>query len=209
MKVRRLECEARALARPSHRLRAAAALRVIKVVASTREDVEDDEGFDDGYSSEGELLGGLISKDDNPYVTSSAERLRKRYGEYRVTATVAATSIVRTALVLQDVHADWGQPQSVAGLVNTDGYEDGVTIAPDGQTLFVQYGPYRWSSLLVFQESRANGGCGGNRLVPDRCTHPWLDTTMLSQFSTRQQLVDACMASAHGAPAASGCCSSV
>jgi diguanylate cyclase (GGDEF)-like protein len=38
---------------------------------------EDDEGFDDGYSSEGELLGGLISKDDNPYVTSSAERLRK------------------------------------------------------------------------------------------------------------------------------------
>lgn len=99
-------------------------------------------------------------------------------GEYRVTATLAATSIVRTALVLQDVHADWGQPQSVAGLVNTDGYEDGVTIAPDGQTLFVQYGPFRWSSLLVFQESRANGGCGGNRLVPDRCTHPWLDTTI-------------------------------
>ena len=99
-------------------------------------------------------------------------------GEYRVTATLASTSIVRTALVLQDVHADWGQPQSVAGLVNTEGYEDGVTIAPDGQTLFVQYGPFRWSSLLVFQESRANGGCGGNRLVPDRCTHPWLDTTI-------------------------------
>jgi hypothetical protein len=120
-------------------------------------------------------LGGLARTGDGSFVTTL---LPTTTGEYRVTATIGTTSLVRTALVLQDVHADWGQPQSVAGLVNTDGYEDGVTIAPDGQTLFVQYGPYRWSSLLVFQESRANGGCGGNRLVPDRCTHPWLDTTI-------------------------------
>jgi hypothetical protein len=99
-------------------------------------------------------------------------------GEYRVTASLGTATIARTALVLQDVHSDWGQPQAVTGLVNSDGYEDGVTIAPDGQTLFVQYGPFRWSSLLVFQESRGNGGCGGNRLVPDRCSHPWLDTTI-------------------------------
>jgi len=98
-------------------------------------------------------------------------------GEHRVTASLGATVSARTALVLQDVHADWGQPQAVEGLVNTEGYEDGITIAPDGETLFVQYGPFRWSSLLVFQEPRANGGCEGNRLVPVRCSHPWIDTT--------------------------------
>jgi hypothetical protein len=99
-------------------------------------------------------------------------------GEHRITATLGDVSIVRTALVVQDVHADWGQPMAVEGLVNTSGYEDGVTIAPDGQHLFVQYGPLRWSSLLVFAEPRASGGCGGNRLVPDRCSHPWLDTAI-------------------------------
>lgn len=99
-------------------------------------------------------------------------------GEHRITATVGDVSIARTALVMQDVHADWGQPMAVEGLVNTAGYEDGVTISPDGQHLFVQYGPLRWSSLLVFAEPRASGGCGGNRLVPDRCSHPWLDTAI-------------------------------
>lgn len=99
-------------------------------------------------------------------------------GEHRVTATQGTALLSRTVLVLQDVHADWGQPLAVEGLVNTAGYEDGITIAPDGNTLFVQYGPFRWASLLVFQESRANGGCGGNRLVPDRCSHPWIDTTL-------------------------------
>lgn len=99
-------------------------------------------------------------------------------GEHRVTATLGNATVARTALVLEDVHADWGQPQAVEGLVNTAGYEDGITIAPGGEYLFVQYGPYRWSSLLVFEEPRANGGCGGNRLVPDRCSHPWVDTTL-------------------------------
>ncbi|WP_455375589.1 hypothetical protein, partial [Kaarinaea lacus] len=62
-------------------------------------------------------------------------------GEHEVTVNYATTSITRTPLVVDGVHADWGQPESVPGLVNTAGYEDGVTITPDGEYLFVQYGP--------------------------------------------------------------------
>lgn len=76
---------------------------------------EDDEGFDDGYSSEGELLGGLISKDDNPYVTSSAERLRKRYGEYRVTADSRPRDLVENGLAadIARFKADRGISRSI------------------------------------------------------------------------------------------------
>lgn len=96
-------------------------------------------------------------------------------GEYAVTVSFKGETLTRTALVLQDVHADWGQPQSVPGYVNTAGYEDGVTITPDGQYLFVQTGPYRWSSIIVYLEPRDDGGCGDDRLVPDKCTHPWIN----------------------------------
>lgn len=99
-------------------------------------------------------------------------------GEYTVTATLDGGSASRTALVLEDVHADWGQPEMVAGPVSTAGYEDGVTITPDGRYLFVQYGPYYWGSLLVFDADRADGGCGGDRLSPTRCEHPWINETI-------------------------------
>jgi hypothetical protein len=101
-----------------------------------------------------------------------------RTGEYEVTVSHDTGSATRTALVLQDVHPDWEQPMSVPGLVNTAGWEDGVTITPDGEYLFVQTGPYRASSFFVFHLSRASGGCGGNRLNPTRCDHPWINETM-------------------------------
>ncbi|HHJ35119.1 MAG TPA: hypothetical protein ENJ87_05075, partial [Gammaproteobacteria bacterium] len=97
-------------------------------------------------------------------------------GEYPVTVSFETGSLTRTALVLKSVHADWGQPMSVPGLVNTEGYEDGATITPDGQYLFVQTGPQYFSGLFVFLAPRANGGCGGDRLNPVICHHPWLDT---------------------------------
>lgn len=84
------------------------------------------------------------------------------------------TSITRTALVLAYVHSDWGQPMAVPGLVNTEGYEDGITITPDGEYLFVQYGPLYFSGITLFNVARPNG-CGGDRLQPSRCTHSWLD----------------------------------
>jgi len=101
-------------------------------------------------------------------------------GEYPVTVSYANASITRTPLVLMEVHVDWDQPMSVPGYVNTEGYEDGVTITPDGEYLFVQTGPQYFSGLFVMLASRANGGCGGalSRLIPDRCNHPWIDNTI-------------------------------
>ena len=99
-------------------------------------------------------------------------------GEHSVKVSYENTTIERTALVLSTVHSDWGQPMAVSGLVNTAGYEDGVTISPDGEFLFVQYGPLYFSAFQLFNLPRENGGCGGNRLIPDRCTHPWLDNTI-------------------------------
>lgn len=99
-------------------------------------------------------------------------------GEHKVTVSLNDVSVERTPLVMQAVHADWGQPQAVPGYPNTAGYEDGVTITPDGEYLFVQTGPYRWSGLMVFNESRSNGGCGGHRLSPSRCNHDWIDYTI-------------------------------
>jgi len=99
-------------------------------------------------------------------------------GEYNVTIYYADVNLSKTALVVQDVHAGWGQPESVSGLVNTAGYEDGVTITPDGEYLFVQTGPFRMSSIFIYGMPRVNGGCGGERLVPDRCEHPWINETI-------------------------------
>ncbi len=96
-------------------------------------------------------------------------------GEHAVSVSYQSATIRRTALVLADVHADWGQPMAVEGLVNTAGYEDGVTITPDGEYLFVHYGPFYFSGLFLYEADRSNGGCGGSRLLPDRCTHAWID----------------------------------
>jgi len=99
-------------------------------------------------------------------------------GEHSVKVSYETATIKRTALVLHSVHSDWGQPMAVSGMVNTAGYEDGVTISPDGEYLFVQYGPLYFSAFQLFNLPRDNGGCGGHRLVPERCTHPWLDHTI-------------------------------
>ena len=99
-------------------------------------------------------------------------------GEHLVTVAYGTVSVTRTALVLETVDPGWGQPMAVEGLVNTAGYEDGVTVTPDGEYLFVQYGPHYFSGLHLFGLPRAAGGCGGDRLSPDRCTHPWIDSTI-------------------------------
>ena len=99
-------------------------------------------------------------------------------GEYQVTVSYDKTAITRTALVVDEVHSGWGQPMAVSGLVNTAGYEDGITITPDGEYLFVQYGPIYFSGIHLFEIDRSLGGCSGDRLNPTRCDHPWLDTTI-------------------------------
>lgn len=70
-------------------------------------------------------------------------------GAYPVTVSVDGATITRTALVFDTVGDGVGQPMAVPGtFVNTPGYEDGITITPDGQFLFVQYGPVYFSGIV-------------------------------------------------------------
>lgn len=99
-------------------------------------------------------------------------------GEHPFVIRAGDAELERTALVLRDVGQGLGQPMSVPGLVNTAGYEDGVTITPDGRYLFVQTGPAHFSGLVALGLPRAQGGCGGNRAEPEPCEHPWVNQTI-------------------------------
>ena len=72
-------------------------------------------------------------------------------GVYPVTVTYQTASASREALVFSTIHSDLGQPLSVPGDVNSEGYEDGITITPNGEYLFVQYGPLYFSGLLYYK----------------------------------------------------------
>lgn len=89
-------------------------------------------------------------------------------GEYPVTVSYGGVSKSGTALALFDVHADWGQPMSVEGLVNTEGYEDGPVISADGEWLFIQTGPIYNSGLVYFS---ASTGCNGTLVGCAATTH--------------------------------------
>lgn len=99
-------------------------------------------------------------------------------GEHPFTVTSGAATYARTALVMAEAAEGVGQAMAVPGLVNTQGYEDGVTITPDGEYIFVQTGPAYFSGLIVFQIPRAQGGCGGHRTDPTPCDHPWVNQTI-------------------------------
>ncbi|MEO0335093.1 MAG: Ig-like domain-containing protein [Pseudomonadota bacterium] len=122
--------------------------------------------------------GTLSSVVDNGDGTYSFTITPDDTGVYPVTVSYEGESITREAVVLQEVASGWGQPMSVPGYANTDGYEDGITITPDGEYLFVQTGPYYFSGFFVYDEPRTTGGCEGARLTPSRCTHPYIDNTI-------------------------------
>jgi hypothetical protein len=70
-------------------------------------------------------------------------------GLYPVTVSFQNVATRRDAIVANTLGLGVGQPLLVPGdYVNTEGYEDGVTITPDGQYLFVQYGPIYFSGLF-------------------------------------------------------------
>jgi len=71
-------------------------------------------------------------------------------GIYPVTVSYGGAAIRRDALVLNQYETGTGQPLLVPGLVNTDGYEDGITITPDGEYLFIQYGPVYFSGIAYY-----------------------------------------------------------
>jgi hypothetical protein len=90
-------------------------------------------------------------------------------GEFPVTVSYGGVSKSATALVLNDVHTDWGQPMSVAGLVNTEGYEDGPVISADGEWLFIQTGPIYFSGLDYYAD--ASVGCNGSLVGCEATDH--------------------------------------
>lgn len=72
-------------------------------------------------------------------------------GTYPVTVTFNDQSLTRKAVVLDSNLTGSGQPMAIPGdYVNTEGYEDGVTISPDGEYLFVQYGPFYFAGIANF-----------------------------------------------------------
>lgn len=69
-------------------------------------------------------------------------------GVYPVEVTYSNASVRRDALVTTNLGAGVGQPLAVPGnFVNTAGYEDGATVTPDGNYLFVQYGPVYFGGI--------------------------------------------------------------
>lgn len=80
-------------------------------------------------------------------------------GEYPVTINYEGESIKRTALVFNVANSFIGQPIAVPGdYVNTEGYEDGITITPDGEYIFVQYGPIHFSGVFSVASICAEAG---------------------------------------------------
>ncbi|MBN2435819.1 MAG: PD40 domain-containing protein [Spirochaetes bacterium] len=79
-------------------------------------------------------------------------------GIYPVIVEYSNVAVKREALVVTELSDDLGQPLLVPGLVNTDGYEDGITITPDGQYLFIQYGPLYFSGVFLHQDICAEDG---------------------------------------------------
>ena len=103
--------------------------------------------------------GAVTDNGDGTYsftVTPSAT------GTHTVTVSFGGASIVRKAVVLDAYVAGSGQPMAIPGdYVNTSGYEDGVTITPDGEYLFVQYGPIHMSGVLSFSSICSSGSYSG------------------------------------------------
>ncbi len=79
-------------------------------------------------------------------------------GVYPITVSTPTATVSRKAIVFNDVIKGAGQPLAVEGDVNTEGYEDGITITPDGQYLFIQYGPLYFAGVAYHKQICAAPG---------------------------------------------------
>jgi invasin-like protein len=118
----------------------------------------------DGINFSGQTLslsvpkGSLSAITDNNDGTYSFTVTPSSTGEYPVTISYQGVSIKRTAVVFNSTHSGVGQPMAIPGeYVNTEGYEDGITITPDGEYLFVQYGPIHFSGVYAFATICSDG----------------------------------------------------
>jgi len=101
--------------------------------------------------------------------TYQAEVTAAGTGEYEVRASdqAAGLEIVETAVVLGAVADGWDQPLKVRGLVNTEGWEDGIFVTPDAEYLFLQYIPTTISCFWV-QDSPYCDDVYGPYSAPER-----------------------------------------
>ncbi len=60
------------------------------------------------------------------------------------------------------VSSDWSTPENVGCPVNTNGWEDSISISPDGQTLYFGYSNYDFLTFII------SGGTERNQTGPDR-----------------------------------------
>jgi len=102
--------------------------------------------------------GTVSSVTDNSDGTYTFTVTPSATGEYPITISFNGTSISRTAIVLDSNISGSNQPMMVPGdYVNTEGYEDGATITPDGEYFFVQYGPIYFSGIKNFLSICSSG----------------------------------------------------
>ena len=72
-------------------------------------------------------------------------------GEVVIEAVSGGVQAKKTALVLSKVDDGWEQAEALSGVVNTPGWEDGASVSPDGEWLFIgTYVPLDVFSCLVF-----------------------------------------------------------
>ena len=96
-------------------------------------------------------LGSVSAITDNQDGTYDFTVTPSVVGVYPIEASFQGVSVRREAVVASKLASGVGQPLAVPGnFVNTSGYEDGITITPDGNYLFVQYGPLYFSGVANF-----------------------------------------------------------
>ncbi len=110
----------------------------------------------------------LVDNKDGTYtftVTPSED------GLYPVEVTYKDLKVSRKAIVVSEAGSNVGQALAVPGdFVNTEGYEDGVNITPDGRYLIVQTGPVHFGGIGLVGSICQNSaysmydilGCGTN-----------------------------------------------
>lgn len=89
-------------------------------------------------------LGEVADLADGTYTFTVTPSER---GLHPVTVRHRDVSTTRVAIVEAGLGDGIGQPLEVPGLVNTPGWEDGITITPDGEWLFIQYVPAHFAGL--------------------------------------------------------------
>lgn len=117
-------------------------------------------------------------------------------GELTLTANYlnSKTNLVdkkeKTALIIEQVHPSFGQPEAVRGLVNTRGHEDGLSVSPDGEWLMIHYLPISFDCYIKGGGSAAAPECSqvvGPVDAPERPNMPGR-----SRITAQNQVMQSC-----------------